>query len=148
MNFLRESIDQGTQWVVFEPNAPDLWARIRRNVSAFLDLPSLLIVIAGTALATLIKFPLGHFLSAVKVAMNAFFNRSDDPLDLIAESVEMANVARKQGLLALEGMDIKNEFLARGIQMLTVGCRHLECPCASRSRSLAIWNCRRVEPGR
>ncbi|MBK8902432.1 MAG: phage tail sheath family protein [Anaerolineaceae bacterium] len=38
MNFLRESIDQGTQWVVLEPNTPDLWARIRRNVGAFLDL--------------------------------------------------------------------------------------------------------------
>lgn len=35
-NFLRESIDEGTQWTVFEPNAPDLWARIRRNVNAFL----------------------------------------------------------------------------------------------------------------
>ena len=34
--FLRESIDQGTQWVVFEPNAPDLWAKITRNITAFL----------------------------------------------------------------------------------------------------------------
>src|SRR5205823_3157925 len=34
--FLRESIDQGTQWVVFEPNDPALWAKIRRNVTAFL----------------------------------------------------------------------------------------------------------------
>jgi len=34
--FLRESIDQGTQWVVFEPNTPDLWARITRNITAFL----------------------------------------------------------------------------------------------------------------
>ena len=37
VNFLRESIDAGTQWVVFEPNAPDLWSKIRRNVSAFLN---------------------------------------------------------------------------------------------------------------
>jgi phage tail sheath protein FI len=35
-NFLRESIDEGTQWVVFEPNAPDLWLKIRRNITAFL----------------------------------------------------------------------------------------------------------------
>jgi phage tail sheath protein FI len=35
-NYLRESIDEGTQWVVFEPNSPDLWSKIRRNVSAFL----------------------------------------------------------------------------------------------------------------
>ncbi len=34
--FLRESIDEGTQWVVFEPNTPDLWAKITRNISAFL----------------------------------------------------------------------------------------------------------------
>ena len=34
--YLRESIDEGTQWVVFEPNSPELWARIRRNVGAFL----------------------------------------------------------------------------------------------------------------
>lgn len=35
-NYLRESIDEGTQWTVFEPNSPELWARIRRNVTAFL----------------------------------------------------------------------------------------------------------------
>lgn len=37
-NFMRESIDEGTQWVVFEPNSPELWAKIRRNVTAFLTL--------------------------------------------------------------------------------------------------------------
>ena len=37
VNFIRESIDEGTQWVVFEPNAPDLWSKIRRNVGAFLN---------------------------------------------------------------------------------------------------------------
>lgn len=34
--FLRESIDEGTQFVVFEPNTPALWQKITRNVSAFL----------------------------------------------------------------------------------------------------------------
>lgn len=34
--FLRESIDEGTQWVVFEPNDSGLWAKITRNVTAFL----------------------------------------------------------------------------------------------------------------
>lgn len=36
LSFLYKSIDQGTQWAVFEPNGPDLWARITRNVGAFL----------------------------------------------------------------------------------------------------------------
>ncbi len=34
--FLRKSIDQNTQWVVFEPNTPALWQKITRNLSAFL----------------------------------------------------------------------------------------------------------------
>lgn len=34
--FLRKSIDQDTQWVVFEPNTPALWQKITRNVTAFL----------------------------------------------------------------------------------------------------------------
>lgn len=36
-NYLYSSIEQGTQWAVFEPNNPDLWAKITRNVSAFLN---------------------------------------------------------------------------------------------------------------
>lgn len=35
-NYLEESILQGTQWVVFEPNDHMLWARIRRTISDFL----------------------------------------------------------------------------------------------------------------
>jgi hypothetical protein len=34
--FLRESIDRGTEWVVFEPNDRTLWVKITRNVTAFL----------------------------------------------------------------------------------------------------------------
>jgi phage tail sheath protein FI len=34
--FLKKSIEQGTQWAVFEPNSPALWQTITRNVSAFL----------------------------------------------------------------------------------------------------------------
>lgn len=34
--FLRESIDEGMQWAVFEPNDQNLWAKIKLNVSAFL----------------------------------------------------------------------------------------------------------------
>jgi hypothetical protein len=36
VNFLRESIDEGTQFVVFEPNNPALWQRIIRSVGDFL----------------------------------------------------------------------------------------------------------------
>ena len=35
-NYLEQSLDRNLQWVVFEPNDDDLWARVRRNISAFL----------------------------------------------------------------------------------------------------------------
>ena len=36
--FLEESIKRGTQWVVFEPNDPNLWSRIILNITAFLTI--------------------------------------------------------------------------------------------------------------
>jgi uncharacterized protein len=38
MIFVEASIDRGLQWVVFEPNKEDLWARVRRSISNFLTL--------------------------------------------------------------------------------------------------------------
>jgi len=35
-NFVEKSIENGTQWVVFEPNDYSLWARVKRDVTAFL----------------------------------------------------------------------------------------------------------------
>lgn len=35
-NYLQESIDRGTQWVVFEPNGRELWQRVKRTLRAFL----------------------------------------------------------------------------------------------------------------
>jgi len=35
-NFVEKSIEGGTQWIVFEPNDRKLWARVRRDVNAFL----------------------------------------------------------------------------------------------------------------
>ncbi len=36
INYIKGSIEQGTQWVPFEPNDQALWARVRRDVTAFL----------------------------------------------------------------------------------------------------------------
>lgn len=35
-NYVEESIKQGTQWAVFEPNDLDLWQRVKRTANAFL----------------------------------------------------------------------------------------------------------------
>jgi phage tail sheath protein FI len=37
VSYIAKSIELGTQWAVFEPNDEDLWARVRRTVSNFLE---------------------------------------------------------------------------------------------------------------
>ena len=37
LSYIEKSIEIGTQWVVFEPNDQDLWARVTRTVSNFLE---------------------------------------------------------------------------------------------------------------
>ena len=87
----------------------------------FLNAPSLLVVLGGTVGAVLMKFTLSQFFGAFKVATKAFMFRIDAPESLIGQAVEMANEARKGGLLALEGRDTENSFLKKGIQMMVDG---------------------------
>lgn len=37
MMYIEESVDKGSQWVVFEPNDPSLWGKVKRNLTAFLS---------------------------------------------------------------------------------------------------------------
>lgn len=87
----------------------------------FFNVPSLLIVIAGSLMVVLMKFSLGQFLGAIKVAMKAFIFKLDKLEEMIPGIVELADVARKGGLLALEGKEVDNKFLQDGIKLLVDG---------------------------
>jgi len=87
----------------------------------FVNIPSILIVLGGTFMVVMIKFSLKHFFGAFKVAVRAFIFKLESPDELIAQIVELANVARKEGMLALEEQEISNPFLNQGIQMLIDG---------------------------
>mgnify|MGYP003122741395 CR=1 FL=1 len=87
----------------------------------FVNIPSMLIVLGGTFMVVMIKFSIKQFFGAFKVALRAFFYKTDKPEELISQIVDLAQVARKEGMLALEGQEIDNEFLNQGIQMLIDG---------------------------
>ena len=89
------------------------------DLGLFLNTPGLLIVLVGSTFTVLIKFGLNQFIGAVKVLVKAFKFKLDAPHDLIAEVVELADVARKGGLLSLEGKEVSNSFLFGGIQPLS-----------------------------
>jgi len=91
------------------------------DVMMFVDVPSILIVVIGTFMVTLMQLSIPEFLSSFKVAIKAFMNKNDNPIGLIEKSVELADIARKNGLLALEDQEVDNEFLKRGLSLCVDG---------------------------
>jgi chemotaxis protein MotA len=61
---------------------------------AFIDIPSVLIVIGGTAAITAVCFALGEFLGAGKVLMRTIFHKSRNPADAALQILQLAEIAR------------------------------------------------------
>lgn len=91
------------------------------SAGMFLNMPSFLIVVVGSLLVVLAKFSIQQFFGAVKVAVRAFKFRLPATEDLIEEVVELANIARKDGLLVLESREMSSPFLKSGIQLMIDG---------------------------
>jgi chemotaxis protein MotA len=91
------------------------------SVGTFVNGPSMIVVIGGTFMVTLCQISLSQFLGSFKVALRAFMHKSIGPEVLIEEAVSLADVARKEGILALEGHDITDKFLENGIKLCIDG---------------------------
>ncbi|UCX05281.1 flagellar motor protein PomA [Shewanella glacialimarina] len=91
------------------------------GIGLFIDVPSILIVVAGSLFVVMMKFNLKQFLGAIKIGLKAFMFKIDKPEDLIEQSVNMADAARKGGFLALEEAQISNTFMQKAVDMLVDG---------------------------
>lgn len=87
----------------------------------FLDMPSVYIVVLGTLTAVLARSSIPEFIGGVTGALKALLHKEDKPEDLIEQLTNLGTIARKDGMIALEGQDIANPFLAKGIRMLVDG---------------------------
>jgi len=95
------------------------------SLGQFIDPPAALLVVGGGLCVVLISVPLRVFLGIPKLFGKLFFNRADDLPALIDELVGLAEVARKEGLLALEALvpEISNHTIVLGVQMAVDGTR-------------------------
>ena len=93
------------------------------SAMVFFNMPSILIVMGGTFLVVLMKFSIAQFLGAFKVATRAFIYKLENPEEVIEQIIELSNMARKEGVLALEGAEINNSFLKQGVDMLIDGSK-------------------------
>jgi len=103
---------------------------------SFVSPPSILIVIGGTVAVTTACFSLGEMRRSVRVVMQTFMYSSRDPADAAVQVLKIAEIARKQGVLALQNLlgSIQAEpFLHKSVSMLVDGTPGSEVEAVMRS---------------
>lgn len=91
------------------------------EISSFIDLPSVLIVFGGTLASTLMSYSSKQIRNIIPLTKKAF---SDPKVDLkgnIDKILELANIARREGLLAIDTGDYDDPFLQKGVELIVDG---------------------------
>jgi chemotaxis protein MotA len=93
------------------------------NVGAFVDLPSVMIVIGGMLSATLVHFSLGQIRSIFTVIKKTIFYKLPDTQHVIQMMVNFSAINRRDGSLALEKQitTAGDAFFVKGLRMVVDG---------------------------
>lgn len=93
------------------------------HAGSLLQLTAFMIVVGGTIGAVLVSYPLGEVIGGIKGLKMALQEKPSDVVQLITQLVELATIARRDGVLALEGKlaEVKDPFLKRALGFLVDG---------------------------
>ena len=91
------------------------------NAAGFVDIPSVVVVVGGTFAVTFVMFPLGVVINAIKVGMKTLLFKSNDAQEIIHLLGKLAETARRESLVALEKVNIENQFLKKGVMLVVDG---------------------------
>ncbi|MGE5165990.1 MAG: hypothetical protein ACM3IH_18460 [Sphingobacteriales bacterium] len=88
------------------------------DLRMFADMHAAIVIFGGSFAATLIRFPLASIFHGLPLgAKFAFTLRRMSQRDLVDEIAGLAEVARKQGPIGLEKVEIEDPFLAKGVRL-------------------------------
>ena len=93
------------------------------GIPFFLHLPSALITFGGTIGAVLASYSMKDFISGIKSIGLIFKAPNFDTVGIIKQIIDLSNVARKEGLLALEesANNLEDPFMKKGIMLIVDG---------------------------
>lgn len=93
------------------------------HAGSLLQLTAFMIVVGGTVGAVMVSYPLGEVVAGLKAFKVALVEKPNDMVSLIGQLVELATVARRDGVLALESKltEVKDPFLKRALGFLVDG---------------------------
>lgn len=89
----------------------------------FVDIPSAIITFGGTISAMITSNSMSGFVNNLKGAKRVFQAPKSDEAGIIRQIIDLSNVARKEGLLALEesANNLEDEFMKKGILLIVDG---------------------------
>jgi chemotaxis protein MotA len=91
------------------------------DITRYFDMPSIMIVFGGTISATMVAYSFDNLRVVISKAKDAFVNPAIDIAADIERMIGYANIARREGLLALDGQDFEDPFLQKGIELVVDG---------------------------
>jgi len=92
------------------------------DIRMFFSDHAIIVIFGGSFAATLIRFPLGSIIHGLPLgAKFAFTMRRATQRELVDEIAGIAEIARKQGPLGLEKVEIEDPYLAKGIRFVADG---------------------------
>lgn len=94
------------------------------SLGAFVDWPSVMIVIFGTMAVTAVSYTGPEFFGTMKVMGKSLFRQEISPTVIAKQMIDIALLARNEGVLALQKVDRelrKDSFLHRGILLIGDG---------------------------
>ncbi len=93
------------------------------HLSSLMVFTPFMIVVGGTVGAVWLASTNEELKNAAKLTSRAVFPRHPDRRKLLDDMVKVSNVARREGMLAVENLlpEISDEFLKRGLRMLVDG---------------------------
>ena len=94
------------------------------TIKNFIHFPSLLVTLGGSVFAVLITADsFGDFIDGFRSFLYAFKKPHFDPEDISGQVLSMSDIARKEGLLALEESvsQQQDEFMSKGIRLVVDG---------------------------
>ncbi len=92
------------------------------ELGMFLDYHAAIVIFGGSFAATLIRFPLASIFHGIPMGMKfAFTLRRTTQRELVEEIAGLAEIARKNGPIGLERVEIDDPFLAKGVRYVADG---------------------------
>lgn len=93
------------------------------DLAGYYDFPSVVCTFGGTIAMTVMAFPFKSIVQSLKSLKYVFIYKPLVAENLIKSIIDLANIARKEGLLALEeaANNLQDDFLQRGINLIVDG---------------------------